>query len=191
MKLTNFAYSHKAHTRLHDHLLYHINNQLSLSESIFRIGSDAHADFLQMVRESYEAGNLELSPDDTFIIEKLQSGKKALYFNKKATKDGRRQKPQEVILDIPAIDTDNISGSAYYVYRDSGKVDEETGATIAFLLGFGDRNSSVKNDDEGARQSFLARHKCDEKTDMNTPGWWSCNIHRWHKQLKLLSDKPW
>lgn len=69
-----------------------------------------------------------------------------------------------------------------YVSNDQGKI---------VKVNFGDPNSTIKNDDPVKAASFQARHKCSEKTDKTTAGWWSCNIARWHKQLGLVSSRPW
>ena len=31
--------------------------------------------------------------------------------------------------------------------------------------------------DKKRRANFKARHQCSEKTDKNTPGWWSCHYN--------------
>lgn len=42
------------------------------------------------------------------------------------------------------------------------------------LVHFGDPNMSIKKDQPKRRKSFRARHKCDQKKDKLTPGFWSC-----------------
>lgn len=42
------------------------------------------------------------------------------------------------------------------------------------LIRFGDANMEIKKDNPERRKSFRARHKCDEKTDKMTAGYWSC-----------------
>ena len=58
-------------------------------------------------------------------------------------------------------------------------------------VNFGDPNATIKNDDPERAKSFQARHKCSEKTDRTTAGWWSCNVSRYAKQLGLSSSRPW
>lgn len=58
-------------------------------------------------------------------------------------------------------------------------------------VNFGDPNATIKNDDPVKAASFQARHKCSEKTDKTTPGWWSCNVARYAKALGLVSSHPW
>ena len=56
---------------------------------------------------------------------------------------------------------------------------------------FGDPNLRVRNANKKAAKSFRARHKCSEKKDRTTPGYWSCSIGRYAKQLGLSSSNSW
>ena len=58
-----------------------------------------------------------------------------------------------------------------YVKNDKGNV---------IKVSFGDTTGlSIKRDDPERRKSFRARHKCDQKKDKTTPGYWSCKF--WEK----------
>jgi hypothetical protein len=51
-------------------------------------------------------------------------------------------------------------------------------------VSFGDTTGlSAKINNPKARQAFAKRHKCAQKTDRTTPGYWSCRIGRYWKQL--------
>ena len=56
---------------------------------------------------------------------------------------------------------------------------------------FGDPNLRIKNASKGRAKSFRARHKCDQKKDRTTAGYWSCNVGRYAKQLGLSSSNSW
>jgi hypothetical protein len=71
---------------------------------------------------------------------------------------------------------------AVYVRSKSGGVKKVT---------FGDPNLRVRNANKKAAKSFRARHKCSEKKDRTTPGYWSCSIGRYAKQLGLSSSNSW
>lgn len=43
-------------------------------------------------------------------------------------------------------------------------------------VNFGDPNMKIKKNIPERRKSFRARHKCDEKKDKTTPGYWSCKM---------------
>ena len=71
---------------------------------------------------------------------------------------------------------------AVYVKTPSGNVK---------IVRFGDPNLRVRNNNPGARKSFRARHKCDQKKDKTTAGYWSCNVSRYRKKLGIKSSSPW
>ena len=39
---------------------------------------------------------------------------------------------------------------------------------------FGDPNMKIKKSNPARRKSFRARHKCDQKKDKTTAGYWAC-----------------
>ena len=41
-------------------------------------------------------------------------------------------------------------------------------------VNFGQKGMVIKKDNPEARKSFRARHKCDQKKDKTTAGYWSC-----------------
>lgn len=167
-------------------LKYHIENSITLSESIYRIGSEKHLDLVLEVRRLYNSDCIELSNDDTIIVEKLQTGKKGVYLQ-----DGKKL---EVNIDLPEFAKgDDLKNHKYIVYRPSktNEIDEDTKLPKTVKIGFGHPDYEVANYDERRRQSFLKRHKCNLKKDLYSSGWWSCNIHLFWKQLKLQSDKQW
>ena len=46
-------------------------------------------------------------------------------------------------------------------------------------VNFGDPNMKIKKSNPARRRSFRARHKCDQKKDKTTPGYWSCKAWAW------------
>ena len=71
----------------------------------------------------------------------------------------------KVTLNKPFRTPDGPKKFAVYVKNNKGKV---------IIVRFGDPNLSIKRDDPQKRKSFRARHKCDQKKDKTTPGYWSC-----------------
>jgi preprotein translocase subunit YajC len=70
---------------------------------------------------------------------------------------------------------------AYYVYvKDGDKVKK---------VSFGSGGLRAKINNPKARQAFAKRHNCDKKKDRTTPGYWSCNLPRYAKQLGLGANK--
>lgn len=178
MKLKNIINEEVSGFLLSENIKYHLHNGLSLTESIFRLGSDAHEDLMCEVRNLYENKLIELNdPDDLFIMEKTNGGKKGIHDGKKVT------------LDSPKRNTTNPD-KKFIVYVNSGNKDKE-GNVKAKKIEWGHPDYEIKNDDPEASKSFRARHKCSQKKDRKTAGWWACNVHRYHKQLGLASSKPW
>jgi len=175
-----------------ENLQYHLDLGLSLTESVFRIGSDAHDEMIREVRSLYEQGVIELlDKDDVFIMENTNAGKTAIYFDETKLNEGDKKgvyDGEKVTLDNPT----RTSGGdkKFRVYVDSGKKTAD-GETKAKKVEWGSPDYEIKNDDPEASKSFRARHKCSEKTDRTKAGWWACNVHKYHKQLGLSSDSPW
>lgn len=175
-------------------LRYHIDNELSITESIFRIGSDAYLDLINETRDLYFNHKIALNEYDQYIVEKLQTGKKGTYVDRKSGKK------KTVKLDDPHIrKKDEPTSNLFIVYRPhpDGEKDPDTGLVIAKALGFGEDtgpgNPDVrqKHQEEGKRNSFLARQKCKQEKDQNTKKWWACNMHLFYKQLGLKTNDPW
>jgi len=68
---------------------------------------------------------------------------------------------------------------AYYVYVK----DPRTKKVKKVQFGSGGLRAKIKDKDK--RLAFAARHKCSTKKDRTTPGYWSCNLPRYAKALKL------
>lgn len=61
-------------------LQYHLDNKLTITNSIFRIGSDAWCDLINEVRELYFEGKIDLDTQDKAII-LTDAGKKSIFEN--------------------------------------------------------------------------------------------------------------
>lgn len=51
---------------------------------------------------------------------------------------------------------------------------------------FGDPNMEIKRDIKKNRDSFRARHRCSQKTDKSSPGYWSCRF--WRAGKKVMEE---
>ena len=56
-------------------LKYHLSNGISVNESIYRPGSEAHIDLLAETRELYDSGLIELDSDDEELFESTDIGR--------------------------------------------------------------------------------------------------------------------
>jgi hypothetical protein len=91
-------------TPISEGLKYHIDNNLSLLESVYRIESESWLDLVNESRSLYKSGEIEISEDDLWIIESYV-GEKGIY------------EGEEVLLDIPFLE------ESYYEYEDFTMVD--------------------------------------------------------------------
>lgn len=66
-------------TKISKNLQYHLDNNLTISDSIFRIGSDGWCDLVNEIRELYFEGKITLNDDDKEIIF-TDAGKKDLFY---------------------------------------------------------------------------------------------------------------
>lgn len=178
-----------------DELRYHLENKITLSENVFRMYSNNYFALINEVRKLYKEGFIQLNEEDTWIVES-DLGKKVLLEN-----------GDEVWLDAPIYEEEADSlifeakhrgknvrlGSpfrtpggpkkfAVYVKTPKGTVKKVT---------FGDPKLKVKNYSKGRAKSFRARHKCNQKKDRTTAGYWSCNVGRYAKKLGLKSSRSW
>lgn len=168
-----------------ENLKYHIRNQISLNESVFRYGSKGHFDLINEARKLYNKG-AEFDPYSKFILE-TDMGTMGLY------------EGEEVPLDFPMINEAEYQGrkvdlnkpkrggsAKYYVYvKDpkSGNIRK-----VSFGAKGGGGKLAVKIKDPKASKAFADRHNCDTKKDRTKAGYWSCNLPRYAKQLGLGSN---
>ena len=157
---------------------YHMENGLDITNSVYRIGSDAYKQLFEETKKYWDEGNVILKDKAAWMAANLEVGKKAVH-------DGR-----EVELDSPKRGGDK----KFYVYHNSGKKDKD-GKIKAVRIEWGDTSGlSIKNDDPEAAASFWSRQQCDLKKKMNplTPGFWACYAPSlFGKQLGLSSTDPW
>lgn len=182
MKVLKFT-----HYTISENLIYHLDNNISVLDNIFRPGSDAFFSLLKEARENFN--NIELLDIDRQLFENTDLGEFVEI-------DG-----QMIPLDLPMLDQESIneaeykgkkvklnkpmrntgSGKKYKVYVKNPK----TGKVK--VVRFGDLKGGLasKINDPEARRDFAKRHKCKDKKDKTKPGYWSCNLPRYAKYLGL------
>lgn len=158
-----------------ENLQYHLSNNLSLSNTVFRIGSDAWMDLVNEMRSLHTQGLIEANENDEHIL-LTEAGRTGVYQGKSVPLDSPRRA--------------SGGNKKYVVYVNSGRKNAE-GRVIAKKIGFGDPNLTVKNNNPARAKSFRARHKCHLKKDKMTPGYWACRIGRYAKQVGLSSSASW
>lgn len=177
-----------------ENLIYHINEGLTLSENVFRIYSDEFFNLINEVRNLYQLGLIHLNEEDKWIVNS-NIGETGIY------------EGETVWLDIPfeiEDDEDMVNEAEYRgrkvnlnsPFRTPGgpkkfAVYVKTPGGNVKIVRFGDPNLRVRNNNPGARKSFRARHKCDQKKDKTKAGYWACNVSRYRKKLGIKSSSPW
>jgi hypothetical protein len=177
-------------------LQYHIENGLSLTDNVYRVYSESYFNLVNEVRELYNEGKINLNEEDTLMVEsdlgkKVKVGDEYIYLDapyiyETETEEDilmeAKHRGKNVKLGKPFRTPGGPKKFAVYVKSKSGGVKKVT---------FGDPGLKVKNSNKKAAKSFRARHRCSEKKDRTTAGYWSCSIGRYAKQLGLSSSNSW
>ena len=175
-----------------EHLQYHIENNLSLTNNVFRVYSNGYFNLVNDVRNLWEKEVIELNEEDILMVES-DLGKTAEFMGETVYLDApvyvmeekineAEYRGKNVDLNKPFRTPGGPKKFAVYVKSPKGNVNKVT---------FGDPGLRVKNANKKAAKSFRARHKCDQKKDRTTAGYWSCNVGRFAKQLGLSSSNSW
>ena len=186
----------KENVGVSDELQYHIDNGLTLTDNVFRVYSEKYFDLVNEVRELYNQGKIKLNEEDQLMVEsdlgkKVKIGKEYIYLDapfiyETETEEDilseAKHRGKNVKLNKPFRTPGGPKKFAVYVKTPGGGVKKVT---------FGDPGLRVKNSNKKAAKSFRARHKCSQKKDRTTAGYWSCNVGRYAKQLGLASSNSW
>ena len=174
----------KVKSLLSEGLQYHIDKQIPLFETVYRIGSEKHLSLIKEARKMYSRGVIDLCEDDEHLI-KTHLGEFDLY------------EGVSVPLDLPMLEEDKVTeaefkgkdvslnkpkrggSKAYYVYVK----DPKTKRVKKVSFGSGGLRAKIRN--SKAKKAFAARHRCATKKDRTSPGYWSCNLPRYAQALGL------
>ena len=173
----------KVKSLLSENLQYHIDKQIPLFESDFRIGSNAHLRLIKEARKMYSRNIIDLCEEDEHLI-KTHLGEFALYENESVPLDLPMLNEEDIDeaefkgKDVPLGKPKRGGSKKYYVYvKDGDKVKKVT---------FGDTTGlSAKIHNKEARNAFAARHDCKNKKDRTKASYWSCNLPRYATALGL------
>jgi hypothetical protein len=179
-----------------EELQYHIDNGITLTNNVFRMYSEKYFNLVNEVRELWSEGKIDLNEEDTLMVEsdlgkKVRMGTEYIYLDAPYVSETEtdedilaeaKHRGKKVNIGKPFRTPGGPKKFAVYVKSKSGGVKKVT---------FGDPGLRVKNANKKAAKSFRARHKCSEKKDRTTAGYWSCSIGRYAKQLGLSSSNSW
>lgn len=168
------------------YLKYHLDKGLSLNESIFRTYSESYFDLINEVRKLYYDNLVELCDADAELVES-DLGQKVVVEGREIYLDApleieedlvmeAKHRGKNVTLNRPIRTPGGPKKYAVYVKAKNGNIVKVT---------FGDPNLRVRGRSKARRKSFAARHKCSQKKDRTTAGYWSCRSHR----IRSLGNK--
>ena len=183
----------KENIKISEALQYHIDNNLSLTDNVFRVYSKGYFDLVNEVRNLWKDGKIHLNEEDTLMVEsdlgqRVKIGEEIVYLDAPfeveddEVLEEAKHRGKNVKLGKPFRTPGGPKKFAVYVKSKNGGVKKVT---------FGDPKLKVRNRNKGAAKSFRARHRCDQKKDRKTAGYWSCNVGRYAKQLGLSSSNSW
>lgn len=193
-KFTNRTLVLKENVNISEELQYHIDENLTLTNNVFMVYSKKYFDLINEVRDLWMRDLIQLNEEDEQMV-MSDTGKVALF------------EGEMVYLDAPVLESDDFDFLNEAEHRGKkvnlGRPFRTPGGPKKFAVyvktpgggvkkvTFGDPNLKVRNKNKGAAKSFRARHKCDQKKDRTTAGYWSCNVGRYSKQLGLKSSNSW
>lgn len=186
----------KEDVEISEALQYHIDNGLSLTDNVFRVYSEGYFDLVNEVRTLYNEGVIDLNEEDRLMVEsdlgkRVKIGNEIVYLDAPYIYETETEEDilaeakhhgRNVKLGKPFRTPGGPKKFAVYVRSKNGGVKKVT---------FGDPGLKIKNSNKKRAKSFRARHKCDQKKDRTTAGYWSCNVGRYAKQLGLSSSNSW
>lgn len=167
-------------TPISENLKYHIDNDMSVLENVFRPGSDSFISLIKEARELYDRNLIGLCEGDKYLFDNTDLGHFGEYEDEIVPLD----LPMEIFEEVnekksekkPLNKPMRSSGpKKYKVYVKNPK----TGNIK--VVNFGDVKGglSAKVSDPKARSSFAKRHQCHLKKDKTTPGYWACRANRY------------
>jgi hypothetical protein len=163
-----------------ENLQYHINNNLSILENIFRPGSDSYFKVLKEARDLYTEGKIYFTDLDKELFENTDIGIFGEFNGKMVALDMPFE--EELIVEKeekahPKLNkpTRSSGPKKYQVYVKNPK----TGNIKKINFGDVKGGLTTKIDNPAARKSFAARHKCSTKKDKMKAGYWACRIPKY------------
>jgi len=178
--LVNHPMRLKEDVKISDHLRYHLDKKIPLSETVFKEYSQSFINLINEVRKLYNNDSIDLSHEDRSIVES-DLGKKVLLEN-----------GQVVYLEVPVEDENFLSEAEYQgrkvqlgkimqgdVKKFKVYVKNDKGNVVKVNFGFGGKSAKgkrmvIKKNNPQRRKSFRARHNCDNPGPRWKARYWAC-----------------
>jgi hypothetical protein len=175
-----------------ENLRYHFENKLSITDNIFRPGSNSHYELLKECRNLFDQQKIELVGVDRIMFEETDLGRFEEFegeivpldlplYNYEPELNEAAVKGKKVKLNKPMRNTG--SGKKYKVYVKNPK----TGNIKTVYFGDLKGGLTSKIGDPDARRRFDQRHGCSagRHNDKLKAGYWSCRLPQYASSLGL------
>ena len=165
-------------------LWYHVNNNISLEECVFRYSSKKYFLLMNEAKSLMNEG-VEFDSKTTALLE-TDLGDFAMYENEEVPLDFPMltEAPKKKKKDPPIGKPKRGGSKAYYVYVRNPKTKKIK------KVSFGSGGLRAKINNPKARRAFAARHRCSTANDRTTARYWSCRLPRYAKQLGIAASNP-
>lgn len=170
---------------------YHLDRQLPILESVYRIESDSWISIINEARELWETGQIDLTEDDLFLISS-DAGLFGVYEGEIVPLDVPFEIEEEILeaehrgrkvkLNRPFRTPSGPRKFGVYTKNDKGNI---------VKVGFGEPGMRVNNAGPKKARSFTKRMGCDKPGPKWKAKYWSCNVGRYAKLLGLSSSRTW
>ena len=168
-------------------LWYHVQNDISLEECVFRYGSKKYFLIMNEAKSLMNEG-IEFDSKTKALLE-TDLGEFGMYEGEEVPLDlpmlGDEIFEADKKKKDPPIGRPKRGGSkAYYVYIRNPKTKKIK------KVSFGSGGLRAKINNPKARRAFAARHRCSQANDRTTARYWSCRLPRYAKQLGIAASNP-
>jgi len=179
---------------LSEGLKYHMDNNMPLTEHVYRAGSQKYFELWAEARALYTRGILEVTDNDLEVLTETDLGHFGIVDGKKVPLDfpieltegeideAKKKKAKKNNKKLNKPMRDSSGGKAYKVYVKDPKTKKVK------TVRFGSGGLRAKINDKKARNAFAKRHNCAQKKDKTKAGYWSCRLPRYAKLLGLKSN---
>ena len=172
----------------------HIAEGVPFCDSIFRHGSEAYFETINLARDLHKAGLIETDWESAELLESEMGQQVNLKelgtvyldtpFMEEEVNEAEYQ-GKKVELNKPK----RGGSKKFYVYTKNPKTGKVK--KVSFGADSGGGKLAVKLKDPKARKAFADRHNCDQKNDKTKAGYWSCRLPRYAKSLGLSGGGTW
>jgi hypothetical protein len=164
-------------TNISEGMQYHLDNQIPITETIYRPFSDAFIRLIKEARTLHSLGLYEALTEDEEELLESDLGEFGFY-------EGRRVPLDRPMLAEEDLDEAKFQGKEVKLGKPTKgdvkkyKVYVRNKKGNVIKVNYGSKDMKGNWNDPEARRSFAARHKCAEKKDRTKPGYWACRAHK-------------